>query len=107
MPMRSLYFDGTQVLLKNAAEPEPADGEVQLRIIAAGICRTDLEIAKGYMGFKGILGHEFVGTVKKVGKGVDSQWIGKRVCAEINCVCGKCEMCAGGLSTHCPRRAVI
>jgi threonine dehydrogenase-like Zn-dependent dehydrogenase len=107
MAMRSLHFDGKDVRLKNVPESAPAEGEVQLRILAAGICQTDLEISRGYMGFKGILGHEFVGTVTKVGKGADPQWVGKRVCAEINCVCGTCDMCARGLSTHCPRRTVI
>ena len=105
--MRALHFDGSSVRLKNAPEPAPGEGEVQIRVTAAGICQTDLEIAKGYMGFTGILGHEFVGTVTKLGAGADSQWLGKRVCAEINCVCGKCDMCSRGLSTHCPRRTVI
>jgi threonine dehydrogenase-like Zn-dependent dehydrogenase len=105
--MRGLHFDGSAVKLKNVPEPAPAAGEVQIRIQAAGICQTDLEIAKGYMGFTGVLGHEFVGTVTKVGDGADSAWMGKRVCAEINCVCGKCDMCQRGLSTHCPRRSVV
>jgi threonine dehydrogenase-like Zn-dependent dehydrogenase len=59
------------------------------------------------MTFTGTLGHEFVGTVVKLGKGVAHEWMGKRACAEINCVCGKCDMCSRGLSTHCTRRTVI
>ncbi len=105
--MRTLHFDGTAVRLKSAPEPAPGAGEVLLRVHAAGICQTDFEIAKGYMTFIGTLGHEFVGTVAKLGKGVDQQWAGKRVCAEINCICGKCEMCSRGLSSHCTRRSVI
>ncbi len=106
--MRALYFDGTAVHLRRAYDdPIPADGEALIKINAAGICQTDLEIAKGYMAFTGILGHEFVGTVTKLGKGVDSAWLGKRVCGEINCICGTCLMCARGLSTHCLNRTVI
>lgn len=105
--MRSLHFDGTAVQLKSAPTPAPGEGEVLIRVHAAGVCQTDLEIAKGYMGFTGILGHEFVGTIEKLGKGAPHEWMGKRACAEINCVCGKCEMCSRGLSSHCTRRSVI
>ncbi|HEY4328769.1 MAG TPA: alcohol dehydrogenase catalytic domain-containing protein [Phycisphaerae bacterium] len=106
--MRSLHFDGKSVRFQsNTPEPVPGEAEVLIKVHLAGICQTDLEIAKGYMGFAGILGHEFVGTVTKLGKNVKTDWMGKRVCAEINCVCGKCDMCARGLSTHCMRRTVI
>jgi threonine dehydrogenase-like Zn-dependent dehydrogenase len=106
--MRALYFDGTAVKFRQAhSDPVVADGEVLIKVLAAGVCQTDLEIARGYMNFKGVLGHEFVGAVAKIGKGVDAKWMGKRVCAEINCVCGKCDMCARGLSTHCFHRGVI
>jgi threonine dehydrogenase-like Zn-dependent dehydrogenase len=69
----------------------------------AGICSTDLEILKGYMGFTGVPGHEFVGTV---GAGPQSL-IGKRVVGEINFACGRCEFCARGLGRHCPERLVM
>jgi len=106
--MRALYFDGSAVRFRQGyADPVAAEGQVLIRVLAAGICQTDFEIAKGYMTFKGVLGHEIVGTVVKLGKGVEPRWLGKRVCAEINCVCGKCEMCARGLSTHCLHRTVI
>src|SRR5215470_2285940 len=106
--MRALYFDGTAVQFRAShPEPAPVEGEVLVRIHAAGICQTDLEIAKGYMGFTGVLGHEFVGSVVKTGKGADAALSGRRVCGEINCVCGKCEMCSRGLSTHCTKRTVI
>ena len=70
MAMRSLHFDGTTVRPKSVPEPVPGEGEVQVRVLGAGICQTDLEIARGYMGFKGILGHEFVGEVAKLGTGL-------------------------------------
>lgn len=72
-------------------------------VLLAGICATDLEIVRGYMNFRGILGHEFVGRVRK-GPG---EWIGKRVVGEINCVCGKCDLCQSGLSRHCRKRTVL
>lgn len=87
----------------NCPVPEPTAGEALLAVRLAGICSTDLEITRGYMGFSGVLGHEFVGTVVKGSR----QWKGKRVVAEINCVCGKCEMCQRGLSNHCRRRTVL
>lgn len=67
----------------------------------AGICRTDLEIVRGYMGFRGVLGHEFVGFA------MGGRLAGRRVVGEINCVCGRCAMCRAGLSTHCTERTVI
>ncbi len=109
--MRAVVFDGTSVKFQRAyPDPAPAAGEALVNILAAGVCQTDLEIAKGYMKFTGVLGHEFVGTVTALGKGIapaDAHWIGKRVCGEINCVCGKCDMCARGLSSHCFTRTVI
>lgn len=106
--MRALQFDGKTVAFKgHAPQPAPGSGEALIRVHAAGICQTDLEIAKGYMGFTGILGHEFLGTVEQLGKGAPNEWLGKRVCGEINCICGKCEMCSRGLAAHCTRRSVI
>ena len=83
--MRALLFDGQAVRFKAAvAEPAAGEGEVVVRVLAAGICQTDLEIAKGYMGFTGILGHEFVGVVERLGKNAPGEWLGQRVCGEIN-----------------------
>lgn len=85
------------------ADPQPAADEVLIRVDLAGICATDLEIARGYMQFRGVLGHEFVGTVVAG----SAQLAGRRVVAEINCVCGRCDLCRGGLSKHCPNRTVV
>jgi threonine dehydrogenase-like Zn-dependent dehydrogenase len=74
-----------------------------VRVSLAGVCRTDLELVKGYMGFAGVLGHEFVGEVVE-GPG---DWRGARVVGEINFACGACETCASGLARHCPRRRVM
>lgn len=59
------------------------------------------------MSFDGVLGHEFVGVVEAVGPDADAQWIGRRVVGEINCVCGVCDMCKGGLKEHCRDRTVL
>jgi len=77
-------------------------------LLAAGICSTDLELQRGYYGFSGTPGHEFVGEVVSV-SGTDdaSKWIGKRVVGEINLACGHCEWCRRGLGRHCPTRTVL
>jgi threonine dehydrogenase-like Zn-dependent dehydrogenase len=63
-----------------------------------------LEITRGYMGFKGIPGHEFVGEVVSSS---DRDLIGRRVVGEINVVCGRCDLCLSGLSNHCRNRTVL
>jgi len=88
-------------------EPELAKGDALIRPLRQGVCATDLEICRGYMGFTGVLGHEFVGVVEKVSRPADRKWLGKRVVGSINCVCGKCDMCRGGLPEHCRRRTVL
>ena len=89
------------------AEPTPPAGEVLIRPTRLGVCATDLELCKGYMHYQGVLGHEFVGVVEAVGAGVDRAWVGRRVVGEINCVCGKCDMCKAGLKEHCRQRTVL
>jgi len=102
--MKSLHFDGKELLIKEVPIPIQNKNEVLIKVLMAGICKTDLEIVKGYMGFKGILGHEFVGEV------VDAQnksLIGRRVVGEINCPCYCCSFCLRGMSNHCPKRTVL
>lgn len=102
--MRALIFDNTLSL--NARQPEPptAEGDTLLKVRQAGICATDLEICRGYMGYRGVLGHEFVADVVA---SPDRSLVGKRVCGEINIVCGRCDLCMAGLSTHCRNRSVL
>ena len=87
----------------NYLKPKASKGEVLVEVALAGICSTDLEITKGYMGFTGVLGHEFVGHVVKGSR----EWVGKRVVGSINNVCSKCDMCLSGLSNHCRDRSVL
>ena len=90
--------------MQQAATPCPASGEALIRIILAGICGTDRQILEGYSGFRGILGHEFVGKVVKCDA---AQWVGKRVVGEINITCGSCPFCRRGLRRHCANRSVV
>ncbi|MBN1311961.1 MAG: alcohol dehydrogenase catalytic domain-containing protein [Anaerolineae bacterium] len=99
--MRALVFDQKLSLEDAYPEPVAGPGEALVRVLKAGICNTDLEIVQGYMNFKGILGHEFVGVVQ------GGEWDGKRVSGEINLACGTCETCLRGMPTHCPNRKVL
>jgi threonine dehydrogenase-like Zn-dependent dehydrogenase len=100
----ALTFDGTLRFRSDVVVPRPRADEALIKVRTAGICNTDIEITRGYKGFHGILGHEFVGEVVECGA---SWWIGRRVCGEINVACGACTHCDAGLSTHCVRRAVL
>src|SRR4030095_16964568 len=81
--------------------PAPAEEEVMVRVTRAGVCETDLQLIKGYMGFRGVLGHEFVGVAES------GPLAGRRVVGEINCACWSCATCRMGLPTHCPNRTVL
>ncbi len=101
--MRALYFDG-ELRLVDMPVPQPQRGEALIRVLAAGICKTDIEITKGYMNFNGVPGHEFVGIVEK---SPSEHWVGKRVVGEINCPCGACTYCQLEMPRHCPNRTVL
>jgi alcohol dehydrogenase len=102
--MRALRVaDGTTSLVDVAAPR--ADGEALVRVVLSGICSTDLEIARGYAGFRGTIGHEFVGVVEDPGGG--GLATGQRVVGEINAGCGACALCREGDPRHCPARTVL
>ena len=75
-----------------------------IRLLYGGICNTDLELKRGYYGFRGTPGHEFVGEVVEAD---NRNLVGQRVAGEINLACGACEWCARGLGRHCPNRTVL
>ena len=104
--MKAIVFDTELKYLKDFPVPEPGPNEALIKVLMAGICNTDLEIIKGYMEFKGVLGHEFVGLVEKV-NGPDQQLVGQRVVGEINCYCGTCDYCQKEMKTHCPNRFTL
>lgn len=101
--MRALVFDG-RVKLRDLPMPEVPPKEALVKVRLAGICNTDIEICRGYMDFRGVLGHEFVGTVEKSPEGV---MVGSRVAGEINVGCGACTWCSRGMERHCPNRTVL
>jgi threonine dehydrogenase-like Zn-dependent dehydrogenase len=99
--MRAIVLDDHVNVVTERPAPTPAAGEVLVRVIKAGVCETDLQLIKGYMGFRGVLGHEFVGVAES------GPFAGRRVVGEINCACWNCETCRKGLPTHCPTRTVL
>jgi 2-desacetyl-2-hydroxyethyl bacteriochlorophyllide A dehydrogenase len=101
--MKALHITPPNALqLRDIPEP-PLNGECRVAVRLAGICRTDLELARGYMNFSGIPGHEFVGTVVEG----PERLMGRRVVGEINAGCGACSFCRRGLARHCPGRTVL
>ena len=102
--MRALVWNGRKLCFERShPTPKSDDRTALVHVLLAGICSTDLQIFKGYMGFQGIPGHEFVGEVKEG----PTELVGKRVAGEINFACGRCEFCLRGLGRHCPERKVM
>lgn len=104
--MKGIYFDGkTAAYREDLPVPVPTETQSLIRIIYASVCSTDREILKGYRpDFKGIMGHEFVGSVEA---SHDPAWIGKRVVGELNAGCGHCIYCRTGREKHCLERKAI
>jgi len=101
--MKALRVDKKKLAVREVEKPEPGP-EALVRVLLSGICNTDLEIARGYAGFKGTIGHEFVGLVEET---PDGSMAGQRVVGEINAGCGKCELCMAGDPRHCAERTVL
>src|SRR3954470_19509033 len=96
--MLSVHLESGRVEVRRRPLPRVPEGFARIRVLAAGICSTDLELQRGYYGFSGTPGHEFVGEVTETGD---------RVVGEINLACGKCQWCKRGLGRHCPTRKVL
>ncbi len=101
--MKALYFDSTPSIAE-LPQPFPQQREALIRVLKSGICHTDLEITKGYMDFKGVLGHEWVGVVEDC---QEPSFLHKRVVGEINIGCGTCWYCKNSFPRHCPHRKVL
>jgi threonine dehydrogenase-like Zn-dependent dehydrogenase len=102
--MKALRFDEGGLRVSEVPVPSRA-GEALVRVTLAGVCNTDLEIARGYAGFRGTPGHEFVGVVESAPGA--PELVGRRVVGEINAGCGACELCRAGDPRHCPARTVL
>jgi len=100
----AVFIDSGKVSTRDVDAPRRPPGFALIRLRVAGICNTDLELQRGYYGFSGIPGHEFVGEV------VESDTpslVGRRVVGEINLACGRCAFCAAGMGRHCDSRTVL
>ena len=102
--MQALIYNNKLTYVSDYPKPVADNGEAVIKVQLAGICATDLEIVKGYMGFEGILGHEFVGIVESA---QESRWLGKRVVGSINAACRTCTTCLSQGPEHCPTRTVL
>ncbi len=102
--MVSVCLENGKVLVRKQARPRRPEGFALIRLLYGGICNTDIELQRGYYGFRGTPGHEFVGEVVEAD---DQRWVGERVVGEINLACGRCAWCARGLGRHCPTRTVL
>lgn len=101
--MFALRVQNRELSVREIQPPHNPD-EALVRVLLSGICNTDLEIARGYAGFNGTIGHEFVGVVEE---SANRDLIGRRVVGEINAGCGQCDLCRAGDSRHCPSRTVL
>jgi threonine dehydrogenase-like Zn-dependent dehydrogenase len=95
--MQALVFGEHVSFRDDYPVPTPLSGEVLVQVRRAGICNTDIEITKGYMSYRGVLGHEFVGQLAD----------GRRVVGEINAYDGSCDVCQRGDVAHCGDRSVL
>lgn len=102
--MLALHLEAGKVEVQEIARPERPPHFAMIRLLCGGICNTDLELQRGYYGFSGIPGHEFVGEVVETD---EAGWLGRRVVGEINLACGNCETCRRARERHCPTRSVL
>jgi threonine dehydrogenase-like Zn-dependent dehydrogenase len=102
--MLALVCGHKTTLVRDRAEPVRAPGEALIEMQLAGVCDTDLQLSRGYMGFTGVLGHEFVGRVLESD---DPSLRGRRVVGDINAGCGRCVECRENRGHHCKTRTVL
>ena len=102
--MLAVFIENKQIVMRQVDVPKRPPGHALIRLRVAGICNTDLELQRGYYGFSGIPGHEFVGEVVEADT---PSLLSQRVVGEINLACGHCAVCAAGLGRHCETRSVL
>jgi 2-desacetyl-2-hydroxyethyl bacteriochlorophyllide A dehydrogenase len=91
--------------IDEAPEPVPGPRQVVVGVHTAGICGTDVHATQGLFPWKPplVLGHEYTGVVREVGRGVSRRLIGRAVACEPSYGCGACADCAAGRASQCPR----
>ena len=103
--MRGLYVENGRLRYReDLPRPRAGPNECRVQVLLAGVCATDLALVRGYMGFEGVPGHEFVGLA------LDGPLAGRRVVGEINAACGECPACRAEDSwgeRHCANRSVL
>jgi threonine dehydrogenase-like Zn-dependent dehydrogenase len=102
----AVYYGKNDIRIEETPMPEVKENEVLIKVMACGVCGTDIHIYEGDKGAADtpvpvILGHEFSGVVVKVGTGVASCKEGDRVCVDPNDTCGKCYYCRSGIGHFC------
>src|ERR1044071_9305588 len=102
--MLAVHVEKGRVEVRNVRRPVRPAGFASIRLLTGGICNTDLELQRGYYGFSGTPGHEFVGEVLEADR---RELVGRRVVGEINLACGDCNWCRRGMGRHCPKRTVL
>ena len=104
--MKAVWLENNQLSYRtDFPAPQPGPDEALVKVSLAGVCATDLELVKGYYPYRGIPGHEFVGSIVQAPG--QPQRVGQRVVGEINLSCGKCPTCLAGRKSHCPQRTVM
>lgn len=102
-----LHAPGQPLVLETLPRPRPGGGEVQLRVLACGVCRTDLHVVDGELTeprLPLVPGHEIVGEVTALGEGVSGLSIGQRVGVPwLGWTCGECAPCRRGEENLCER----
>jgi L-iditol 2-dehydrogenase len=95
---------GSRFSLDEAAEPVAGPGQVVVDVAAAGICGTDVHATQGLFPWTPpmVLGHEYSGVVREVGRGVSRRLIGRAVACEPSYGCGACRECRNGRVSQCP-----
>ncbi|WP_454703032.1 Zn-dependent oxidoreductase [Agrobacterium burrii] len=109
--MKSILVEGPgQLKLVDRPVPEPAQGEVRVRVHHAGICGSDLHIYHGthpFVRYPRVIGHEFAGSIDAVGTGVSVDLVGQRVAVTPVISCGECYQCKVGRPNVCARLQVV
>jgi alcohol dehydrogenase len=102
--MIAVHVENRRASIRKMPAPRRTDGYARIRLLRGGVCNTDIELLRGYYGFSGTPGHEFVGEVVASD---NKSLLGRRVVGEINLACGRCDWCRRGLGRHCPTRKVL